>query len=197
MNSRGAKNLVQERPIGFEDLAGGRRKSIRLESRRCRAQRAARSPRPSGEAHEKNWLHVLCSTTLKGRRPAASIKTADVLLARGIDLHAHACTEPNWKGTPVWWRVAWGRNVVLAEHLLKRGATTDYSMFAASRGGLLELRKVAAMAEGMNLRVSPHGPASPVGNIAAGHACVTLPNCEINEFAYAEVPWRGDLHHAQ
>ena len=60
-------------------------------------------------------------------------------------------------------------------------------------GGLLELRKVAAMAEGMNLRVSPHGPASPVANIAAGHACVTLPNCEINEFAYAEVPWRGDL----
>jgi galactonate dehydratase len=60
-------------------------------------------------------------------------------------------------------------------------------------GGLLELRKVAAMAEGMNLKVSPHGPASPVGNIAAGHACVTLPNCEINEFAYAEVPWRGDL----
>lgn len=45
----------------------------------------------------------------------------------------------------------------------------------------------------MNLRVSPHGPASPVGNIAAGHACVTLPNCEINEFAYAEVPWRRDL----
>ena len=60
-------------------------------------------------------------------------------------------------------------------------------------GGLLELRKVAAMAEAMSLRVSPHGPASPVGNIAAGHACVTLPNCEINEFAYAEVPWRRDL----
>lgn len=60
-------------------------------------------------------------------------------------------------------------------------------------GGLLELRKIAGMAEGIGLRVSPHGPASPVGNVAAGHACVTLPNCEINEFAYAEVPWRADL----
>ena len=60
-------------------------------------------------------------------------------------------------------------------------------------GGLLELRKIAGMAEGMALRVSPHGPASPIGNIAAGHACVTLPNCEINEFAYAEVPWRADV----
>ena len=60
-------------------------------------------------------------------------------------------------------------------------------------GGLLELRKVAGMAEGMGLRVSPHGPASPVANVAAGHACVALPNCEINEFAYAEVPWRAEL----
>jgi len=60
-------------------------------------------------------------------------------------------------------------------------------------GGLLELRKIAGMAEGIGLRVSPHGPASPVGNVAAGHACVTLPNCDINEFAYAEVPWRADL----
>lgn len=83
------------------------------------------------EEREKNWLHVLCSTKLKGRRPAASIKTADVLLARGIDLHAHAFTEGSWKATPVWWCVAWGRNLGLAEHLLKLGATADYSMFAA------------------------------------------------------------------
>lgn len=60
-------------------------------------------------------------------------------------------------------------------------------------GGLLELRKIAGMAEGMALRVSPHGPASPVGNIAASHVCATLPNFEINEFAFAEVPWRADL----
>jgi galactonate dehydratase len=60
-------------------------------------------------------------------------------------------------------------------------------------GGLLELRKIAAMAEGMFLRVSPHGPASPVGNIAVSHVCAGLPNFEINEFAFAEVPWRAEL----
>jgi galactonate dehydratase len=60
-------------------------------------------------------------------------------------------------------------------------------------GGLLELRKIAAMAEGMDLRVSPHGPASPVGNIAASHLCAALPNFEINEFAFGEVPWRADV----
>jgi len=60
-------------------------------------------------------------------------------------------------------------------------------------GGLLELRKIAGMAEGMRLRVSPHGPASPVGNIAASHVCAALPNFDINEFAFAEVPWRAEL----
>ena len=83
------------------------------------------------EERGKNWLHVLCSTKLKGRKPAASIKTADVLLEHGIDLHAHAFTEGTWKATPVWWCVSWGRNLALAAHLLKRGATADYSLFAA------------------------------------------------------------------
>ena len=83
------------------------------------------------EARKKNWLHVLCSTPLKGRRPKASIETADVLLDRGIDVHAHAFTEGEWNATPVWWCVAWGRNLPLAEHLLKLGASPDYSMFAA------------------------------------------------------------------
>jgi len=60
-------------------------------------------------------------------------------------------------------------------------------------GGLLELRKIAAMAEGMSLLVSPHGPASPIGNVAVSHVCAGLPNFEINEFAFAEVPWRAEL----
>lgn len=60
-------------------------------------------------------------------------------------------------------------------------------------GGMLELRKVAAMAEAMGLRVSPHGPASPIGNVAVSHLCAALPNIEINEFAFAEAPWRAEL----
>jgi galactonate dehydratase len=60
-------------------------------------------------------------------------------------------------------------------------------------GGMLELRKVAAMAEAMGLGVSPHGPASPVGNVAVSHLCAALPNIEINEFAFGEAPWRADL----
>ena len=59
-------------------------------------------------------------------------------------------------------------------------------------GGMLELKKIAAMAEGAGLLVSPHGPASPVGNMAAAHVCATLPNFDILEFAFGEVPWRAE-----
>lgn len=60
-------------------------------------------------------------------------------------------------------------------------------------GGMLELRKIAAIAEGAGLSVSPHGPASPVGTLAAAHVAATLPNFTILEHAYGEVPWRAEL----
>ncbi len=59
-------------------------------------------------------------------------------------------------------------------------------------GGMYELKKIAAMAEGAGLLASPHGPASPVGNMAAAHVCATLPNFDILELAFGEVPWRAE-----
>ena len=32
-----------------------------------------------------------------------------------------------------------------------------------------------------------------MGNIAAGHAIATVPNFNILEFSYGEVPWRAEL----
>ncbi|HWB96723.1 MAG TPA: mandelate racemase/muconate lactonizing enzyme family protein [Bryobacteraceae bacterium] len=60
-------------------------------------------------------------------------------------------------------------------------------------GGILELKKIASMAEGAGIPVAPHGPASPVGNFAAAHVCATLPNFHILEFSFGEVPWRAEL----
>jgi galactonate dehydratase len=60
-------------------------------------------------------------------------------------------------------------------------------------GGVLELKKIAALAEGAGLLVAPHGPASPVGNVVAAHVCATLPNFHILEFSYGEVPWRAEV----
>ena len=39
----------------------------------------------------------------------------------------------------------------------------------------------------------PHGPAGPVGNTAAAHVCVGLPNFDIPEFSHGETDWRAEL----
>jgi galactonate dehydratase len=58
---------------------------------------------------------------------------------------------------------------------------------------MLALKKISAIAEGAGLQVSPHGPASPVGNVTAAHVSVTMPNFLILEHAFDEVPWRAEL----
>jgi galactonate dehydratase len=60
-------------------------------------------------------------------------------------------------------------------------------------GGILEVKKIGAMAEGAGALVSPHGPASPVGGIAAAHVCATMNNFLILEHAFGEVPWRAEM----
>jgi galactonate dehydratase len=60
-------------------------------------------------------------------------------------------------------------------------------------GGMLELKKIAALADGAGLIASPHGPASPVGNLTAAHVIATVTNFNILEFSYGEVPWRAEL----
>jgi galactonate dehydratase len=60
-------------------------------------------------------------------------------------------------------------------------------------GGMLEMKKIAALAQGAGLLCSPHGPASPIGNAAAAHVVATIPNFNILEFSFGEVPWRAEL----
>jgi ankyrin repeat protein len=81
----------------------------------------------------RNWLHLCCATDIKGddARARASVRTADVLLARGFDVDQEAFTEGAWKATPLWFAVGGGRNLALAEHLLKLGCNPNYSLFAA------------------------------------------------------------------
>jgi galactonate dehydratase len=43
-------------------------------------------------------------------------------------------------------------------------------------GGLLEARKIAAMAEVYGIPIAPHGMASPLNMTAYGHLCATVPN---------------------
>lgn len=76
----------------------------------------------------RTWLHLCCATPGDA---ADSIRTADLLLALGLGLEDAAFTEGEWRATPLWFSIAWGKNYPLAEHLLKLGALPRYSLFAA------------------------------------------------------------------
>ena len=81
----------------------------------------------------------LAAPVLQRRRPrsrradvAPSIRTAEVLLAHGLDIDEEAFTEDDWKATPLWFAVARGRNLALAEFLLDRGCNPNYALWAAA-----------------------------------------------------------------
>jgi galactonate dehydratase len=50
-------------------------------------------------------------------------------------------------------------------------------------GGLLETRKIAAMAEVYGVPIAPHGTATPLGKMAMSHICATVPNFKIQEWS--------------
>ena len=60
-------------------------------------------------------------------------------------------------------------------------------------GGITELRRIAHVAELAQIPVAPHNPAGPVSTLAGVHAAATIRNFLILEWAFGEVPWRGDL----
>jgi hypothetical protein len=79
----------------------------------------------------RNWLHHCCRSPLGDRDPADSIRLANLLIGLGLGFDAPAFREGEWQATPLWFAIAWGRNLSLAAHLLKRGANPDFCLFAA------------------------------------------------------------------
>jgi galactonate dehydratase len=60
-------------------------------------------------------------------------------------------------------------------------------------GGLLEARKIAAMAEAYYVGIAPHNPLGPVANAAALHFALSTPNFLIQEDMLTDVPWRWEV----
>src|SRR5688572_9985464 len=78
----------------------------------------------------RNWLHLCCmAKPTNGSRP--SVRTADFLL-RHYDVNEPAFVEGNWKATPLWHAIAFGRNLPLATFLLSRGSDPNHCLFAAA-----------------------------------------------------------------
>lgn len=60
-------------------------------------------------------------------------------------------------------------------------------------GGIMELKKIAAMAESCYTGFAPHNPSGPVANAATLQLAACCPNFTILEIMYSDVTWRKEV----
>ena len=60
-------------------------------------------------------------------------------------------------------------------------------------GGIMELKKIAAVAEAYYIPFAPHNPSGPVANAATLQLAACCPNFSILEIMYSDVEWRKDV----
>ncbi len=60
-------------------------------------------------------------------------------------------------------------------------------------GGLLELTRIAAVAESEGVMVAPHNPSGPVSTAASMQVSAVLKNFRLLEFQWGEAGWRQDI----
>ncbi len=60
-------------------------------------------------------------------------------------------------------------------------------------GGIMELKKIAAVAETYYIPFAPHNPSGPVANAATLQLAACCPNFNILEIMYSDVEWRKDV----
>ena len=78
-------------------------------------------------------------------------------------------------------------------NLLVREAADIIQPDVCAVGGLLEMKKIAAMAEASYVTVAPHNPMSPVATAVNVHFAASTPNFTILEYTADDEPPRRDL----
>lgn len=77
--------------------------------------------------------------------------------------------------------------------LFERQAADIVMPDLACTGGVLELKKIAALADTYFVPVAPHNMVGPVATLASAHVCLSLPNFMILEYQLGDVPWIDEL----
>ena len=75
----------------------------------------------------------------------------------------------------------------------ERHAVEVINLDVVRTGGILEARKIAAMAEAYYIQVAPHNPNSPISTLVSAHASIGMPNFMVLEFIADDAPWRDDI----
>ncbi len=77
--------------------------------------------------------------------------------------------------------------------LLAKGCADFVQPDVSHAGGVLEMKKIAAMAECHYVPVCPHNPSGPVANAATLHLAACVPNFYLLETMATDVPYRADI----
>ena len=85
----------------------------------------------------------------------------------------------------------YGRRAFL--ELFERRAADYIQPDISHAGGIMELKKIAAMAEAKYIPFAPHNPSGPVANAATLQLAACCPNFSILEIMYSDVEWRKDV----
>ena len=83
----------------------------------------------------RNWLHLTASISLPDHPELdqeAGIELAERLIDLGLPINGPAFSEGSWQATPLWYAVARGRNLPLADWLLEAGSTPEHCLWAAA-----------------------------------------------------------------
>lgn len=103
--------------------------------------------------------------------------------------------------------IAWVRSKIATpvsggERLYSRFEYADYLRMECAdfwqpdishAGGIMEVRKIAAMAEAHYIPVCPHNPSGPVANAATLQLAACTPNFYLLETMSSDIPWRADV----
>jgi len=77
--------------------------------------------------------------------------------------------------------------------LLERGAADILMPDLARTGGILEMVRIAALADTYYVSIAPHNMMGPVATAASVQLCACIPNFRILEYQMADVPWRDEI----
>ena len=79
------------------------------------------------------------------------------------------------------------------DELLRLGAADILQPDASHVGGIMECKRIAAMAQTHYLPISAHNPSGPVANAMTLHLAAATPNYGLFEMMSTDVPWRHEV----
>ena len=77
--------------------------------------------------------------------------------------------------------------------LLERGAVDYVQPDVSHAGGIMELKKIAALAEACYIPFAPHNPSGPVANAATLQLAACCANFSLLEIMDSDVDYRSDI----